>query len=110
MTDVLERHNGYSVNTGACDAFPGEWVTAAVDQKTKERAFSDEPYKLIFYYFSLFYIWNCGGIVFEQRFTDCLCMFFDVVWHHICYSQDPSMMALFPQLPQIIYLKLCVED
>ncbi|KAF6245545.1 hypothetical protein C6989_03400 [Nitrosopumilus sp. b2] len=35
---IGETYDGYAVNIGACDASPGEWVTAAVDQKAKERA------------------------------------------------------------------------
>ncbi|KER05858.1 hypothetical protein AAA799E16_01424 [Marine Group I thaumarchaeote SCGC AAA799-E16] len=35
---IGETFDGYSVNIGECDASPGEWVTAYVDQKAKERA------------------------------------------------------------------------
>ena len=35
---IGETYDGYAVNIGACDASPGEWVTAYVDQKVKERA------------------------------------------------------------------------
>ena len=35
---IGETFDGYSVNIGECDASPGDWVTAYVDQKAKERA------------------------------------------------------------------------
>lgn len=35
---IGETIDGHSVNIGVCDASPGEWVFALVDQKTKERA------------------------------------------------------------------------
>lgn len=35
---IGETYDGHSVNIGVCDASPGEWVTAYVDQKTKECA------------------------------------------------------------------------
>ena len=35
---IAETMDGYSVNIGNCDATPGQYVDALVDQKTKERA------------------------------------------------------------------------
>ena len=35
---VGETLDGYAVNIGNCDAKPGQYVNALVDQKTKERA------------------------------------------------------------------------
>ena len=35
---VAETMDGYAVNTGDCNAKPGQYVDALVDQKTKERA------------------------------------------------------------------------
>jgi len=35
---VAETMDGYAVNIGDCDAKPGQFVDALVDQKTKERA------------------------------------------------------------------------
>ena len=35
---VAETMDGYAVNIGDCDAKPGQYVNALVDQKTKERA------------------------------------------------------------------------
>jgi len=35
---VAETMDGYSVNIGDCNANPGQFVNALVDQKTKERA------------------------------------------------------------------------
>ncbi|MCV0392704.1 MAG: hypothetical protein K5790_05340 [Nitrosopumilus sp.] len=35
---VAETLDGYAVNIGKCDAKPGQYVDALVDQKTKERA------------------------------------------------------------------------
>ena len=35
---VAETMDGYAVNIGECNAKPGQYVDALVDQKTKERA------------------------------------------------------------------------
>jgi len=35
---VAETMDGYAVNIGDCNAQPGQYVDALVDQKTKERA------------------------------------------------------------------------
>lgn len=35
---IAETLDGYSVNIGDCQANPGQYVNAAVDQKVKERA------------------------------------------------------------------------
>jgi len=35
---VAETMDGYAVNIGGCNAKPGQYVDALVDQKTKERA------------------------------------------------------------------------
>lgn len=35
---IAETLDGFSVNIGKCDAQPGQYVDALVDQKTKERA------------------------------------------------------------------------
>jgi len=35
---IGETLDGYSVNIGDCQAQPGQYVNASVDQKTKERA------------------------------------------------------------------------
>jgi hypothetical protein len=35
---IAETMDGYAVNIGDCDAKPGQYVDALVDQKTKERA------------------------------------------------------------------------
>jgi len=35
---VAETMDGYAVNIGDCNAKPGQFVNALVDQKTKERA------------------------------------------------------------------------
>ena len=35
---VAETMDGYAVNIGDCNAKPGQYVDAMVDQKTKERA------------------------------------------------------------------------
>ncbi len=35
---IAETMDGYAVNIGDCDANPGQYVNALVDQKTKERA------------------------------------------------------------------------
>lgn len=35
---IAETMDGYSVNIGECNAKPGQFVDALVDQKTKERA------------------------------------------------------------------------
>ena len=35
---VAETMDGYAVNIGDCNAKPGQYVDALVDQKTKERA------------------------------------------------------------------------
>ena len=35
---VAETMDGYAVNIGNCNAKPGQYVNAPVDQKTKERA------------------------------------------------------------------------
>ncbi|HSG84656.1 MAG TPA: hypothetical protein VLA08_08890 [Nitrosopumilus sp.] len=35
---IAETRDGYAVNIGYCNAEPGKYVNALVDQKTKERA------------------------------------------------------------------------
>jgi len=40
---VAETMDGYAVNIGDCDAKPGQYVDALVDQKTKERAAMMNP-------------------------------------------------------------------
>ena len=40
---IGETFDGYSVNIGECEADPGEFVYALVDQKTKERAAQMNP-------------------------------------------------------------------
>ena len=35
---VAETMDGYAINIGECNAQPGQYVDALVDQKTKERA------------------------------------------------------------------------
>ena len=35
---IGETYDGYPVNIGECNASPGEFLNALVDQKTKERA------------------------------------------------------------------------
>ncbi|NND87255.1 MAG: hypothetical protein HKM23_08060 [Nitrosopumilus sp.] len=35
---IAETMDGYAVNIGECNATPGQFVDALVDQKTKERA------------------------------------------------------------------------
>jgi len=40
---VAETMDGYAVNIGDCNAKPGQYVDALVDQKTKERAAAMNP-------------------------------------------------------------------
>jgi hypothetical protein len=40
---IAETMDGFSVNIGDCDAKPGQYVDALVDQKTKERAAMMNP-------------------------------------------------------------------
>ena len=35
---VVETFDGHAINIGQCDAEPGQFITAAIDQKVKERA------------------------------------------------------------------------
>ena len=35
---IAETYDGFAVNIGECQSSPGKYVTALVDQKTKERA------------------------------------------------------------------------
>ena len=35
---IAETYDGFAVNIGQCNAVPGEYTFAQVDQKTKERA------------------------------------------------------------------------
>ena len=35
---IAETYDGFAVNIGQCNAAPGEYTLALVDQKTKERA------------------------------------------------------------------------
>jgi len=40
---IGETLDGYSVNVGDCNAQPGQFIEALVDQKTKERAAAMNP-------------------------------------------------------------------
>ena len=40
---IAETMDGYAVNIGDCNAKPGQYVDALVDQKTKERAAMMNP-------------------------------------------------------------------
>lgn len=40
---IAETLDGYSVNIGKCNAQPGEYIDAMVDQKIKERAAAMNP-------------------------------------------------------------------
>ena len=40
---IGETFDGYAVNIGQCNAQPGEFVMAPVDQKVKERAYAMNP-------------------------------------------------------------------
>ena len=40
---IAETMDGYSVNVGNCNAQPGQYVDAPVDQKTKDRAAAMNP-------------------------------------------------------------------
>ena len=40
---IAETLDGYSVNIGQCQAQPGTYIDAVVDQKTKERAAAMNP-------------------------------------------------------------------
>jgi len=40
---IAETLDGYSVNIGDCQAQPGQYIDALVDQKTKERAAAMNP-------------------------------------------------------------------
>lgn len=35
---IAETHDGFAVNIGPCDAFPGEVIVATYDAKSKEQA------------------------------------------------------------------------
>ena len=40
---IAETSDGFAVNIGQCNAQPGEYVMAPVDQKVKERAIAMNP-------------------------------------------------------------------
>ena len=40
---IAETLDGFATNIGACDAQPGDYISAAVDQKVKERAIAMNP-------------------------------------------------------------------
>ncbi len=40
---IAETMDGYSVNIGECNAKPGQYVNALVDQKVKDRAAAMNP-------------------------------------------------------------------
>ena len=40
---IAETMDGYSVNVGNCNAQPGQYIDAPVDQKTKDRAAAMNP-------------------------------------------------------------------
>lgn len=40
---IAETLDGFSVNVGACDAQPGQYIDALVDQKVKDRAAAMNP-------------------------------------------------------------------
>ena len=40
---IAETLDGYSVNVGDCNAQPGQYIDALVDQKVKERAAAMNP-------------------------------------------------------------------
>ena len=40
---IAETLDGFAVNIGECQGQPGDFVSAAVDQKTKERAAAMNP-------------------------------------------------------------------
>ena len=40
---IVETFDGHAANIGECDAKPGEFITAPIDQKTKERALLMNP-------------------------------------------------------------------
>ena len=40
---IAETLDGFAANIGDCDAQPGDYVSAAVDQKAKERAIAMNP-------------------------------------------------------------------
>ena len=40
---IAETLDGYSVNIGDCDAKPGQYIDALVDQKVKDRAAAMNP-------------------------------------------------------------------
>lgn len=40
---IAETLDGFAVNIGQCDAKPGDYISAAVDQKVKERATAMNP-------------------------------------------------------------------
>ena len=42
---VVETFDGHSINIGKCDAKPGEFIMATIDQKVKERALLMNPTK-----------------------------------------------------------------
>ena len=40
---IVETFDGYAVNVGQCDASPGDFIIAPIDQKVKERAAAMNP-------------------------------------------------------------------
>lgn len=40
---VVETFDGYAVNVGQCNALPGDYIIAPIDQKVKERAAAMNP-------------------------------------------------------------------
>ena len=40
---IVETFDGFSVNVGQCDAQPGDFLMAPIDQKVKERALAMNP-------------------------------------------------------------------
>lgn len=40
---IAETFDGFAANIGNCNAQPGDYVSAAVDQKAKERAMAMNP-------------------------------------------------------------------
>lgn len=40
---IAETFDGFAVNIGQCNAMPGDFVMAPVDQKVKERAMAMNP-------------------------------------------------------------------
>ena len=61
---VAETMDGYAVNIGDCNAKPGQYVDALVDQKTKRACSLDESNKLIFNPFFIYFLYILFSLFF----------------------------------------------